>query len=247
MDFSISQIILLIFIGILAGTINVIAGGGSFLTLPALIFVGVPPLIANASNRVAILMQNIVGIRRYHVLGVRPKIEYPLLFILVIPSAIAGAWLSTLFSNQEFKTILAIIMLFAAFMTLLKTGKKVTSNIPTNRLIIYGGYILIGLYGGFIQAGVGFLILMVMALDGHNLIEGNAIKLIIAVVFTAVSIIVFTLNHQINWMAGFLLGLGNIGGAFIGTHFVVKSKQATLEKLVQIAIIIMAFILIVRR
>ena len=166
--------------GGVAGTLNVIAGGGSFLTLPVLIFLGLPPGIANATNRVAIFLQNIGAVWSFKRFGV---LDTKSLLWAAVPAtlgAIPGTWLALVLSDRAFQKTLALLMVIITLWTLWSPGGKAGSGSATSRhrrangtqrphfLVLGLGFFLAGLYGGFVQAGVGFLVLAVTPPPGST-------------------------------------------------------------------------------
>ncbi|OIO63332.1 MAG: hypothetical protein AUJ47_06210 [Candidatus Marinimicrobia bacterium CG1_02_48_14] len=239
------ELVLMLGVGIAAGFFNILAGGGSFLTLPLLIFLGLPPNIANGTNRLAILMQNVIAVGRFKQLNYHPGHFSFIAGSFTLPGAILGTWLATQVSNTQFKTSLAIIMLVMTIFTLVMTNREKSDTITPDEYT--GGwrvagpvYFLIGIYGGYIQAGIGFLIIAVILWQGLNLVHGNAVKLTIITLFTAVSLIIFAFNNQVNWVAGLLLGVGNIMGGLLGAQVSVKKGHAFIKKTISIAVIIFA-------
>ena len=172
--------LILFLVGLVAGTLNVIAGGGSMLTLPVMIFLGLPPTIANGTNRVAILIQNVGASWSFHRRGLISK-EW---LVLAIPPALLGAVLGTIAAvnvgDLAFQRILAVVLVGAAAWTIWHPAKALEDGNAAppaggKRWVYVAAFFGIGVYGGFIQAGVGFVILAVTSMAGLNLIQGNAL------------------------------------------------------------------------
>ncbi len=193
--------------GGVAGTLNVIAGGGSFLTLPVLIFLGLPPGIANATNRVAILLQNAGAVWSFNRFGV---LDTKSLLWAAVPAtlgAIPGTWLALVISDSAFQKTLAFLMIAATVWTLWSGGKKGSDGEGgTNEgearrlprpLALGAGFFLVGVYGGFVQAGVGFLVLAVTTAAGLDLVRGNAVKVLAILCFTGLSLGIFAWQAKI--------------------------------------------------
>ncbi len=238
------KILLLLSVGTIAGFLNVLAGGGSFLTLPMLIFMGLPPTVANGTNRVAILMQNIVAVKKFHEFKVFPLKFSLLVTIPAVIGSLAGAYAATIIPDATFKKALAFIMVAVTLITMLNPTEKLSS-----REISWGKgkwaavvlmFLGIGFYGGFVQAGVGFLILSAMVVAGFDLIHGNAVKVFVILIFTVFALIVFTIQGKVNYMWGAILGLGNVTGAYLATVTAVKKGNKFIQKVVFLAIVIMA-------
>ena len=217
------NLVAVLLIGASAGFINVLAGGGSFLTLPLLIFLGLPPNLANGTNRLAILMQNTFAVGRFMKKKVNPGKFALRAALFTVPGGVIGAWLATLVSNSQFKLSLALVMIIMSLFTLLSSNRQNGDPLdPESYIGSWVGpgmaYFLVGIYGGYIQAGVGFLILSVLLWQNINLVHGNAVKLTIIFFFTSIALIIFAWNGQVNWAMGAMLGVGNIIGAWVGTH-----------------------------
>lgn len=215
-------------IGLVVGFINIMAGGGSVLSLPMLMFLGLPANVANGTNRVGILFQSIVGVntfRKKKVIDV--KTDYKLTIPAVVGS-IAGALLAVEIDEALLRKIIAILMVVMLLMVILKPEVWVreqagrTEARPT--IFQYIIFFLIGFYGGFIQMGVGFFLLAGLVMGcGHNLVKANAVKVLITLVFTVFSLAVFLWNGQVDILAGLVLAVGNMGGAWFGAHFMIKN------------------------
>jgi len=231
-----------LFIGASAGFINVLAGGGSFLTLPLLIFLGLPPNLANGTNRLAILMQNSFAVGRFMKKKVNPGKFALKAALFTVPGGIIGAWLATLVSNSQFKLSLALVMIVMSLFTLFSSNRQKGDPLdPESYIGSWLGpgiaYFFVGIYGGYIQAGVGFLVLSVLLWQNINLVHGNAVKLTIIFFFTAIALIIFAWNGQVNWAMGAMLGVGSIIGAWLGTHVAIKKGHHFIKHVVTVAVI----------
>lgn len=227
--------ILLIFIcGILVGFVNTIAGSGSFLTLPLLIEAGLPAPIANGSNRVSILLQTITGLltfRKEKMLDLRNAL---FLSITVIPGAIGGAIVATDIPKDQMEKVIGFIMVGFLLVSLLAPSKLLKEqehkeNIRL-RLWHYIIFLFIGIYGGFIQAGVGIFMLFGLVLGpGYDLVRANAIKLFLTCIFTPFALIVYIYNDQVEWTPALILAGGSMIGAYLGARFAVKKGSAAIR------------------
>lgn len=221
------QIILLVFLGVAAGFINTFAGGGSMLTVPFLIFLGLPANMANATNRIAILLQNIVSTGTFK----REKIidlhtDYKLLIPTTLGS-IAGAFTAVDINEVVFKKVIAGLLVIMFFMILFDSDTWVKANSgnakvrnPLFRFLVFFG---IGFYGGFIQIGVGFFLLAGLVLGcGFNLLKANALKLFIVLFYNIVALGIFIYHDLVDWKTGLILACGNMSGAWLGAKLSVK-------------------------
>ncbi|WP_372776679.1 sulfite exporter TauE/SafE family protein [Mangrovibacterium sp.] len=243
-DFSFVELSLLALAGIFAGFINVVAGGGSLLTLPLMIFFGLPPAIANGSNRIAIIAQNIFAVSNFKRKGV---FVYPFSLYVglsAVAGSIIGAFLAVDLDDKVFNRILALIMVAVAAVILLKQKpiiEELEQKIVKNQGIGIVAFFFLGIYGGFIHAGIGFLIILVLTRINHfSLLKSNSIKVFVALLFSISSLIVFILNDAINWKVGLSLAVGTSIGGILGSHFSMKKGDKWIKRILILAIIAMA-------
>lgn len=242
------NLFLLFLIGIVAGVLNIIAGGGSFLTLPMLIFLGMPALTANGTNRLAILIQNIGGVWGFHRHGL---IRWSALIWAGVPAAIGsllGVWIAFQTSDFTFRRTLAFLMVALTVWTIWDPLKgrvklvapgdvdQVRSHHWLTTVLFFG----IGVYGGFVQAGVGFLVLAATTLIGLDLVRGNALKILIILLFILITLLIFLQQGRVEWVPGLVLGAGSLIGAQLGVHLTVFKGHAWLKTAVTVAIILFA-------
>jgi len=233
-------------VGFVAAVINVIAAGGSFLTLPLLLFLGLPASIANGTNRVGVLAQNVsavLGFHRHNVLPVRWAISVSVPAVL---GAAIGVWAALYVPDFAFRRILSVVMFVVTLATLLHRSMKGEARgeprsawHPT--MIV--GFFLTGVYGGFLQAGVGFLALALTTFAGLDLVRGNAVKVFAVMLLTILSLAVFAGTGHVHWPAGIALGLGNFLGGLVGVKLAVLRGQKWLEAIVTVTIVVFAVLL----
>jgi len=220
-------ILALIGAGFLAGFINTLAGSGSLITLPMLMFLGLPANVANGTNRIAILLQNVVGVGSFKQQKV---LNTKMGFWLAIPAVIGslvGAQIAVELNEEIMERTIAVLLLIMFFLILYKPQQWIKGQAgyveskPTILQIII--FFLIGIYGGFIQAGVGLFLLAGLVLSaGVNVVRANAMKLLIILIYSPFAIAIFAMNDQINWEFGLILAVGNMLGAFIASRFAVS-------------------------
>jgi len=239
----ISKELILFFVGAVAGFVNVFAGGGSALTLPALIFAGLDTATANGTNRVVLILQNISGIssfKKQKIKGFRIALKYA---IFTIPGAIAGAFFSIQITHEWFERILAVIMIGIVISLFKKQNRPSDFDFENKEpnVSFYTSMFLIGFYGGFIQVGVGFLL---MASLFHflqtSLMRVNFYKLVIVLVYMVPTMLVFLINDKIHWTLGFVMAIGNMIGAWIAARANVKKGDKLIRYVLSIAMLIMA-------
>ncbi len=244
---SLFQVGLILATGIVAGFLNTLGGGGSLLTMPMLIFLGLPAVVANGTNRIAIFVQNIVGVTNFRSKGY----FYPKLgFILGIPAilgSILGVRVAISISGELFEKILAIVMIVVLIIILTRPEKNFIKEIDSEKLgtfrfiVAIIAFFGVGFYGGFIQAGVGFIIIVALTLiTGMSLVKVNSLKVFIILIYTISSLLVFVINGKVNFVLGSTLAIGNALGAYIGSNFVVSKGDKWIRIFLTITILAMA-------
>ena len=219
-------ILMVIGAGLLAGFINTLAGSGSLVSLPLLIFLGLDPSTANGTNRIAILLQNIVGVGSFHK---EKQIEWKTDIRFAFPAllgAIIGSLIAVEIDEDIMGKVIGIVMILMLVVILLNPKKLLKDNKEISSEKLWLKYIVlffVGIYGGFIQAGVGIFILLGIAYTtGINLVRANAVKLLIILLYTPIALAIFIYYGQVNWKYGLILAVGNMIGAFLGTKVAIK-------------------------
>lgn len=240
------ELFVLVVAGVVAGALNVIAGGGSFLTLPLLLFFGLPAALANGTNRVGVLSQNIAGVLGFHRHG---AVNWSWALTASVPAvagAALGVWAALEIPDFAFKRILSICMVLMTLASLFSQRRKTPATHevkPATHWVVVLGFFIVGLYGGFIQAGVGFLVLAITSAAGMDLVRGNAVKLLSVMLLTLLSLVVFAGAGQVDWPRGLALAVGNWGGAVIGVRLSVLKGHAWLQQVVTVTVILFAVLL----
>jgi uncharacterized membrane protein YfcA len=243
---SLPGFVALAVVGFVAAIINVLAGGGSFLTLPLLLFLGLPASIANGTNRMGVLAQNfsaVFGFHRHQVLPVRWALAVS---APAVVGAGLGVWAALHVPDVAFRRILSLVMLAMTFGTLLyraRRGPARTEIVHPWHWTMVVGFFLTGLYGGFLQAGVGFLALAMTTLGGLDMVRGNAVKVFTIMLLTLLSLAVFAGTGHVNWPAGVALAIGNLLGGAAGVRVAVFKGHQWLEHVVTATIVIFAVLL----
>lgn len=234
-DLSLFHIVLLIGAGFIAGFINTIAGGGSMLTLPALMALGVPADIANGTNRVGVLLQSVAGARGFHKRGkLAPATILPSLAPTLIGS-LAGSVLAAYMPVDWLKEALLGTMLGMAILMLVKPGVMAPPpGTPVytlkQRPLVWAGLFFAGLYGGFVQAGVGYLLIAAFA-GGlrYDLARANALKVAVTGMLTLVALGIFIAEGQVLWIPGLVMAVGTVAGAMVSVKFAISVPQNILR------------------
>ena len=239
---EIQSILLLAFVGLLAGFLNVGAGGGSSLTLPALIFLGLDSAMANGTNRIALIIQNIfaiLGFEQEKQNEFKTSLKYA---VFTLPGAIAGAIVAVRISDALFQKILAVVMILIVVSMFLPKMRNQTSSSKKKPWIAYTAMLGVGFYGGFIQVGVGFIIMAVLLhLCGLTLIKVNVHKVFIVLLYMLPAVAIFIVTSNINWTCGLILAAGNGTGGWLSARISVKKGEKFIRIILAIAIIVMAY------
>jgi len=236
------HLVLLFGIGAVAGFINVNAGGGSSLTLPTLIFMGLEGSVANGTNRIALLVQNIFAVssfrrNEFHDFKLSTKLG-----LFTLPGAIAGALVASKISDVLFQRIVGGILIFIVVSLFLSQRMK-GQNLVTGKhhWAIYPAMLGIGFYGGFLQIGVGFLLMAALYhLMRLNLVLVNMHKVFIVLIYTVPALAVFILTGNVNWKYGLVLACGNALGGWWGAHAAVKGGEKAIRIILAVGVSIMA-------
>lgn len=232
-------------VGFAAAVINVLAAGGSFLTLPLLIFLGLPPTVANGTNRLGVLAQNISAVLGFHRHRVLPLKWALSVSVPAVAGAVLGVWGALHVSDFAFRRILSLVMLAMTLATLFSRKGADPHGEPRDPWSppIVAGFFLTGLYGGFLQAGVGFLALAMTSLAGLDLVRGNAVKVFSVMLLTLLSLAVFAGTGHVDWPAGLALAAGNLLGGIAGVRIAVLKGQKWLEYIVTGTVFLFAVLL----
>jgi len=234
--------------GFAAGFINTLAGSGSLITLPLLIFCGLPANVANGTNRVAILLQNVVGVssfRQQRMLSFRRGL------ILAAPAAlgaILGAQIAADLDEQLMRQVVGGLMVIMLVVVIMRPRRwlEVRESAEGERttLLQLLTFFAIGVYGGFIQAGVGIFLLAGLVLSaGFDLVRANAVKVLIVLAFTVFALAVFVYNDQVNWLVGLVLAAGNMLGAWVASRMAVK-RGAKFVRYLLIGVLVVSAVLL---
>ncbi|MDX1634978.1 MAG: sulfite exporter TauE/SafE family protein [Marinobacter sp.] len=246
---NLPDLLALVALGGLAGFINVLSAGGSMLTLPMLMFLGLPPQEANGTNRVAITLQSITAVGSFHRIGHGNLLVSLHLAVPAVLGSMLGAWVATWVPDAVFEFVLVAAMIGASLFMLLPQPLLDTRPLTPERLgpVIYLAMFLIGIYGGFIQVGVGALFIVVLyRMLRIDLRQVNVFKVAIVLLYTLPALLIFALNDQVRWGVGLILAVGNIAGAYLAVKVNVSARGAMWVKwitLVMVAAILVRLVL----
>lgn len=234
-EISLTFALLLLITGLIAGVINTLAGGGSNLTLPALMIMGLPADVANATNRVGVFLQCLVGVKGFHKHGKFDRNDGGPILVPVLLGSVFGALAASFFPPVYLKPALLITMIGMALVILIKPATVIpNAGEPARKLAgnykAWGLLFFSGIYGGFVQAGVGFI--LIAALAGglrYDLVRSNALKMYCTAVLTALALVIFIWRGQVEWIPGLVLAAGTMTGAQIGVKLALNVSQKVLK------------------
>ncbi len=237
--------VLLIVVGFVVGFINTVAGGGSLISLPVLIFLGLPPSVANGTNRVAVAIQNTMATAGFKSKGVS---TYPFSIYLGVSAlfgAILGAYIAVDIKGETFNRILAIVMIVVVLIIVFKPKIKLEELqervVGKHLWIGVLAFFFFGIYGGFINAGLGFIIMLFLHyVNQMTLVRANATKVMVVLIYTLAALAVFVLNDKVYWSVGLVLAIGNGSGAWIASRFSVKKGDGFIKTFLVIMVVAMA-------
>lgn len=231
-DLSAAEWLLFLVAGIGTGIINTLAGSGSLITLPIFVFIcGLPAPVANGTNRIGVLLQSGVGLatyRNHHALQTKGSVP---ILVTIIAGAIVGALVAVDLDEETMNLILGLLMAFMLVVLILKPSRWIheeamdpaRSKHPLSLLAFF----LIGIYGGFIQAGVGiFLLAGLVLISRFTLRSGNGIKLLVVFLYSIPSLAVFFWFDQVHLGYGLAMAVFQAFGAWIGVRWIVQFEHA---------------------
>ncbi len=218
------QLTLLLLAAFGAGTLNAVAGGGSFLTLPALVFVGLPPVVANATGTVALLPGYISGAWGFREdLQAPPGLTLTRLAILSLAGGAAGAVLLLVTDDRTFRVLipwllLAATALFAVGPAIMRRTRTQAGSAPsTSRAGI--GVLLVSVYGGYFNGGLGILLLALFGLLGQsNLHAANGSKNVVSALLTAIAVLVYAAGGLVAWPQALVMAVAATAGGYVGAR-----------------------------
>ena len=226
--------------GLVAGIVNAMAGGGSLLTVALLnVFVGLPGLVANGTNRGGVLVQNASSVASYRKEGVRGFGRAVPVIVPVIAGSLLGSLLVSSVTDETFERIFGILMVPLLFLSL-RSPKNVGSQInwhPLTTAVVFFG---IGLYGGAFQAGVGLLIVVALSRSGLDLVNANAVKVVVILVLTTIAVPVFVIRGQVDWGFAAVLAIGFAAGGWIGARVAVRGGERIIKPVLIGAVVALA-------
>jgi len=242
-DMSVIKIIVLIVSGIFVGFINTLSGGGSVISLSLLILLGLPANIANGTNRISIFFQTFSSVSSFTRQKMFTTLKPVWLGIPATIGAVLGAYMAIDVNVKVIEIAMCIAMVLMVFFLFYKPDKWLKENvnllqykITSWQLVIF---FIVGFYGGFIQVGVGYFLLMALVLGvGYDLVKANAVKNLIVFFYAVFALLVFIINGQVNYLYGLILSIGSVIGALIASYFAVKKGAGFIRAVIVISVIL---------
>jgi uncharacterized protein len=232
---------ILFLVGMSVSFINSIAGGGSALSLPILIFMGVPPTIANGTNRISVFFGNLSSASSLHKNGQLNGTVFKTLSPWIIFGAIAGSLVGVQINDKAFRIALALTLVWIVIASQIKSPSNTTPHATPAQWKSNLGALGIGFYGGFIQVGVGFILMFFLKWSTQTgFVKINALKGAFATVFVGISAVIFAYNGKVNWPYALILAMGGIMGGILGSKVQVRKGDAFIQKAVSITSLGMA-------
>ncbi len=233
--------VLLLAGGLVAGVVNTLAGGGSLLTVPLLVLVGLPGTLANGTNRIAVLLGNAAAIWSFRRSGVSGAGEAVPVLLPVVAGSLVGALAISRVDDATFQRVFGVVMLLLLWPTL--HGSIARSVRPARswpRLLSSAVFLAIGLYGGAIQAGVGLLLVVALSQAGSDLVRASRIKVVVVGCLTAAAVPVFLAAGQVAWMPAALLATGQSLGGALGARLAVRGGERLIRPALALAVVVLA-------
>lgn len=227
---------LLLCVGVIVAFVNSVAGGGSVLSLPLLIFLGLPAAEANGTNRLGVYLgmaSSAFGLSRKGYLYARAALQVGAPAIL---GSLGGSFLAVNLSDRIFRILLAFVLAFVVVATVLRPCRNYGKPMEAAEQPVRGGpwawvaFFLVGFYGSLVQVGVGFVMLFTFSrFTRLGLIQANAVKAVTAFAFTTVALIFFVAGGKIHWPYGLALAAGTLLGGWLGSRFQVRKGEKWVE------------------
>jgi uncharacterized membrane protein YfcA len=225
------EVVLILVVGLLTGGINTLAGSGSLITLPLLIFLGLPADVANGTNRIGVLLQTAVAVPTMQRRKPANLKGAWWIFLIGTIGAVIGARLAVELNEDMMEMAIGSLMIIMLLVILVKPNRWLKDGMPNPDVIKKPQYwllfFILGIYGGFIQAGIGIFLLAGLVLGlGYNIVHANIIKLLFVFIYTIPVMWVFIANDLVNWKYGLLLSVGQIIGAWLSARFATGHPDA---------------------
>jgi uncharacterized membrane protein YfcA len=226
--------------GLAAGVVNTLAGGGSLISVPLLVLVGLPGSVANGTNRIGVFVQSLTAALRFRAHGVSELEGAARVAIPICLGSLAGAYTIARLDDATFEKLFGLVMLIDLVPMLRRARGAPRPPRAWPRGIGFAVFFAIGLYGGAIQAGVGLLMVGALAHTGYDLVRANSVKVAVNVVLTAFAIPIFVAAGQVAWLHAGALALGFSAGGVLGARLAVRGGERIIRPAMVVAVLALA-------
>ncbi|MCX6305062.1 MAG: sulfite exporter TauE/SafE family protein [Bacteroidetes bacterium] len=240
---SLAEIFIIILAGIFVGFINTLSGGGSVISLSLLLILGLPANIANGTNRISIFFQTLSSVGSFTRQKMFDNLRPVWLSVPATIGAILGAYLAVDVNTRVIEIAMAVSMVIMLFFLFYKPGKwmkeKPAMLSQPLKWWQFGIFFIVGFYGGFIQVGVGYFLLMALVLGvGYDLVKANAVKNLIVFFYAIFALLVFIIDGKVNYLYGVVLSVGSMIGALIASYLAVKKGAGFIRAVILLSVIL---------
>ncbi len=225
--------------GVLAGAINSMAGGGSLLTVPLLALAGLGGTVANGTNRIAVFVQNFTGAYGYARRGAGDRRRTIQVLLPALLGGLLGSLVASQIPDELFERLFGLLMLPLLVLSVRKPAID-TERAPWPRWVSVVVFVVVGFYGGAVQAGVGLIILMVLSRAGFDLVTANAMKTVVNLAITVMAIPVFVLSGQVRWLPALVLSVGMGVGGYVGANIAVDGGERVIRPVLVVVVLALA-------
>jgi len=231
---DLADVLLLVGGGLLAGSVNTMAGGGSMLTVPLLVLAGLPGDVANGSNRVGILASNASATAAFHRLGVSGLSRTLPVLVPVAVGSLVGALLVVRLADETFERAFGVLMVPLLLLSLRPpVSKSVEGRVWSGPFTVLV-FLSVGLYGGAFQAGIGLLLMVALSRSGMDPVVANSVKVVVIMVVTVTALPLFIVGGRVDWGPAMVLAAGFAVGGALGARLTV-TRGASLIRPVMVA------------
>lgn len=236
---SVVEAVVLLVGGVLAGIINSMAGGGSLLSVPLLSLAGVGGTVANGTNRIAVLVQNMTGAYGYARRDVGDRRRTIRVLIPAMVGGLLGSLVASQIPDDVFERIFGLLMLPLLYLSIRKP-KIDAEREPWPLWVSSLVFLAVGFYAGAVQAGVGLIILLVLSRAGFDLVTANAMKTVVILGVTLLAVPVFILNDQVRWIPAAVLSVGMGIGGYVGANIAVDGGERVIRPVLIVVVLVLA-------
>ena len=217
-------------VGFAAGFVNTLAGSGSLITVPMLILLGLPANVANGTNRVGVTVQGVVAVATFRRHGMLDVLGAWRLLVPAVLGGVLGARLAVDVDEAVLRSVVGSLMIALLIVMFVQPERWLADASAPRRArpwLEVPVFFAIGVYGGFIQIGVGIFLMAALVLcSGYDLVTANALKNVLALAFTAAALIVFVVHDQVQWALGLAIAVFQGAGAWFAVRLALRRGAA---------------------